>query len=440
MPLLPLRVARTLALAASGAVGMMTSTAAASAQTSAQSAAPESTTFIRAGHLIDGRGGEAVNALIVVRGARIVRVDTGAAAMATPPAGAVVYDLSRLTVMPGLIDVHAHPSWYFNAAGRLHTRRDGDTPQQEILAEEGNLWATLEAGFTTIQSPGDPQDKYLRDDIARGVIPGPRVLTSLEPIADPRLTPDSIRAIVRERKAQGADFIKIFASKSIREGGTPSLTDAQLEAACGEAKAVGLRTLVHAHSAASVRSAVNAGCTEIEHGIFATDAELKLMADRHVWFDPQCSLVFRNYLDHRANYQGIGNYNDEGFAFMEKAIPMAIDVMKRALATPGLQVLYGTDAVAGAHGHNAEDLVCRVQQAGDSPMDALVAATSRNARSLGLQDEIGAVAPGLAADLIALDGDPLRDITAVRRVAFVMKGGRVFRNVPVSHTASLSSQ
>lgn len=436
MPVSLRRVARTLSLAALGAAGAAVS----GTPAGAQAAAPESTIVIRAGRLIDGLGGSATNALVVVRGSRIVRVDTGAAATAPAPAGATVYDLSRLTVMPGMIDVHAHPAWYFNAAGRLHTRRDGDGPQQEILAEAGNLWATLDAGFTTIQSPGDPQDRYLRDDIARGVLPGPRVLTSLEPIADPRLTPDSIRAIVRERKAEGADFIKIFASKSIREGGAQSLTDAQLAAACGEARQLGLRTLVHAHSAASVRAAVNAGCTEIEHGLFVTDAELKLMAERHVWFDPQCALVFRNYLGHRANYQGIGNYNAEGFAYMEKAIPTAVDVMKRALATPGLEVLFGTDAVAGAHGHNAEDLVCRVREAGDSPMDALVAATSRNARSLGLEHETGAVAPGLEADLIALDGDPLTDITAVTRVAFVMKGGRVVKHTAVPTVASVQSQ
>src|SRR5262249_22324883 len=139
-------------------------------------------------------------------------------------------------------------------------------------------------------------------------------------------------------------------------------------------------------------------------------------------------LVFRNYLyDSRSAYEGIGNYNAEGFAAMEKAIPLAREVFKQAIATPGLKVVFGTDAVAGSHGRNAEDLVCRVKEAGQRPMDAIVSATSLNARSLGLEDRIGAVAPGLSADLIAVEGDPSVDITALRRVRFVMKGGVIYR-------------
>jgi imidazolonepropionase-like amidohydrolase len=280
-----------------------------------------------------------------------------------------------------------------------------------------------------VQSPGSPEDKGLRAFSASGAVPGPRVLTSLTPIANPRLTPDQIRAIVRDRQAAGADFIKIFASKSIREGGAQSLSDAQLSAACGQARALGLRTLVHAHSAASIRAVVNAGCSEVEHGIFATSAELRLMAEHHVWFDPQCSLVFRNYLDNRDKYYGIGNYNDAGFESMRQAIPRAIALLKSALGTPGLLLTYGTDAVAGAHGQNADDLVCRVQQAGESPMDAITTATSRAAESLGLDQRIGALAPGLDADIIAVDGNPLADITALQRVVFVMKNGVVYKNI-----------
>jgi len=163
---------------------------------------------------------------------------------------------------------------------------------------------------------------------ARREIPGPCLLTSLEPLNDATGGPEELRKAVAERKADGADFVKIFASKSI----------------------------------------------------------------------------------------------------LEKAIPLAITAVRRALATPGLKVIYGTDAVAGAHGRNAEDLVCRVQEAGQSAMDAIVSATSLAARSLGLQDAIGAVAPGMEADLIAVDGDPSRDITALRRVRFVMRAGRVYRN------------
>jgi len=138
--------------------------------------------------------------------------------------------------------------------------------------------------------------------------------------------------------------------------------------------------------------------------------------------------VFRNYLDNREHYLGIGNYNDAGFAAMESAMPTAVSAVRRALATPGLKVVFGTDAVAGAHGRNVEELVCRVEQAGQKPVDAVVSATSRGAEALGLEKEIGAIAPGLQADLIAVEGDPSRDITALRRVVFVMRGGRVYRN------------
>jgi imidazolonepropionase-like amidohydrolase len=259
-------------------------------------------------------------------------------------------------------------------------------------------------------------------------VAGPRVLTTLAPLTDAAASPEQLAEAVRQRADKGADAIKIFASKSIREGGAQTLSQAQLEAACGEARRRGLRTLVHAHSPESMRAAVLAGCSQIEHGVFATDEVLKLMAERGTYFDPQCSLVFRNYLDNREHFLGIGNYNEEGFQAMERAVPLALATFKRAVATPGLRVVFGTDAVAGAHGHNAEDLVCRSAEGGQPAMETIAAATALNARSLNLQDRIGTIAPGRDADLIAVQGDPSRDITALRRVVFVMKGGRVYRN------------
>ena len=154
---------------------------------------------------------------------------------------------------------------------------------------------------------------------------------------------------------------------------------------------------------------------------------LALLSQRGTYYDPQCSLVFRNYLDNRPKFEGIGNYNAEGFAAMERAIPLARAAFQLALATPGLKVVFGTDAVAGSHGRNAEDLVCRVQEGGQSPMAAVVSATSLNAQSLGLGERLGTVAAGFDADLIAVSGNPSSDITALRRVRFVMKGGRVHR-------------
>jgi len=345
---------------------------------------------------------------------------------ASIPAGAVVYNLGNLTVTPGLIDTHAHILWHFDN-GRLADA--GEPPLQAILHGVDNAIVTLDNGFTTIQSPGSPDDKYLRDAIARGIIPGPRILTSLQPLMADSGDPDKLRQLVDERKAQGADFIKLFASKSIREGGGQTMTDAQLQAACGEANKLGMRTLVHAHAASAAKAASLAGCTSVEHGAFVTDDVFRLMAERGTYYDPNIGLVLQNYIANKEKYIGIGNYNEEGFADMVKGEAIVLETFKRALKIPGLKIIYGTDAVAGAHGRNGEEYIARVQQGGEDPMTGILSATSLSAKSLRLDGEIGTIAPGMQADIIAMDGDPLKDPTAVRRVEFVMKGGTVFKNV-----------
>ena len=373
--------------------------------------------------LLDGRGGEIRHATVVVDRSRILRIEPR-------PVEHPTYRFDDATLLPGLIDAHVHLTAYITRAGRMHTARDGDTPAQAALSAAANAARTLAAGFTTVQSLGSDDDRDLRDWIAAGEVAGPRVLTSLEPITDSSLSPDQLKAEVRRRAEAGADVIKIFASRSIRDGGAQTMSDAQLAALCGEARARGLRSVVHAHSAESMTAVIEAGCDQIEHGIFATREVLQLMARRGTYFDPQCSLIFRNYLDHRGWFQGIGNFTEEGFAAMEQAIPLAVAVIRQAVATPGLKLVFGTDAVAGAHGRNGDDLVCRVRQAGQKAMDAIVVATSGNATALGLGDQVGAIEPGRQADLIVVDGNPLDDITALERVLLVMKGGMVVRDDP----------
>src|ERR1043165_5609599 len=385
------------------------------------------TVVIRAGTLLDGKGHALHNALIVVQDGKIVRVDANAKDQRV--AGAAFYDLTRMTVLPGWIDLHDHITWHFGPNGHIDDK--SETPAQAALAAAGNAYATLMAGFTTIQSVGSPEDKELRAAINSGVVPGPRLLTSLEPIEDPKLTPEQIREAVRKLKADGADLVKIFASRSIRQGGGQTLTDEQIQAACGEAKAQGLRTLVHAYRAA-VRAAANAGCTEVEHGTYATQEDLDAMAQHGTFFDPQVGLVIHNYLDNKQKFLGSGTYTEEGFAKMQEVLPVIAEMWKHALATKGLKIVFGTDAVAGAHGRNAEEFIYRVQ-AGEEPMQAMVDANWRAAESLNMQNEIGAIAEGMQADIIAVDGDPVKDITAVRRVVFVMKGGRVYRSEATSH-------
>src|SRR5438105_6283662 len=287
------------------------------------------------------------------------------------------------------------------------------------------------AGFTTVQSVGSPTDVPLRDSIARGQLPGPRILTAVEPLegrGERTGTPDEIRAFIRRQKEAGADLIKIFASQSIRQGGGMTLSQEQLNAACGEAKKLGLRTLVHAYKEA-VRAATLAGCTEVEHGTLATDDDLKLMAERGTYLDPQAGLVIENYLANKDRYLGTPGYTEEGFAAMQRVLSLNHELVQRASKIPGLKIVFGTDAVAGAHGRNAEEFIDRVRDGGVDPMTAMVSANSLAAEAMRLSDQIGSIAPELQADIIALDGDPLKDITAVRRVVFVMKGGVVYKNL-----------
>jgi len=286
------------------------------------------------------------------------------------------------------------------------------------------------AGFTTIQSLGSPTDIPLREAISKGQLPGPRILTAVEPLigrGEQTGTPDDIRAFVRKQKLAGADVIKIFASGSIRQGGLITLSQEQLNAACDEAKKQGLRTTVHAYKDA-VAAAARAGCTQIEHGTLASDEDLKLLVQKGVWLDPQAGLVMENYLLNKDKFVGTPGFTEEAFQTIKEIIPSYHDFLKQALKVPGLKIVFGSDALAGSHGRNAEEFIDRVRDGGVDPMAAMVSANSLAAEALRMGNQIGSIAPGLEADIIALDGDPLKDITAVRRVVFVMKGGVVYKN------------
>lgn len=386
--------------------------------------APPKRIVIAASTLLDGKGHVLKNTRVVIEGAKIVAID--------PNAGPVDYDLRGLTVLPGLIDSHVHITWSFDQNGR--NQGGGVTTPQATLASAANAWATLMAGFTTVQSVGSPADVPLRDAIARGELAGPRILTAVQPLfgqGPASGTPDEIRAFVRKQKEAGADLIKIFAANSVRRPDM-TLSQDQLNAACDEANKLGLRTLVHAYKDA-VRAAALAGCTEVEHGALATDDDLKVLVQKGTWLDPQAGMVMENYLLNKEKFVGTPGYPEEAFPAIKEMIPLFHEFMKRALKISGLKIVFGSDALAGSHGRNGEELIDRVRDVGMDPMRALVSANSLSAEAMRMSDQIGSIAPGLQADIIALDGDPLADITAVRRVVFVMKGGVVYKNVARNH-------
>ena len=362
----------------------------------------------------------------MLTGARIGVTDGRIVSLAASSGGAEI-DLRGYTVLPGWIDTHVHLDSHFDRTGRIAT--EAEPAAEAALGIAANAWATLMGGFTTVQSVGDPSEKPLRDMIRDHGFPGPRVLTSLAWIAgrgDSTPADEVLRAMVRERKAQGADLVKIFSSTSQRIGARPTLTEAQLTVLCGEARAQGLRSMVHAYRS-QVAAAARAGCNQVEHGTYATQADIDATARAGAWFSPQVGLVVQNYLENKARYLGVGNYTEEGMAIMERDLPLDFDVCRMAVATKGARVVFSTDATAGAHGRNADEFLGRVAHCGQTPMLALVSANALAAEALGMGSRIGAIAPGYEADIIALDGDPLTDLTAVRRVVFVMRGGVVYK-------------
>jgi imidazolonepropionase-like amidohydrolase len=395
---------------------------------------------VRAGLLFDGNDLIRETTDVEIRDGRIVAVH--------PASGEADIDLGARLLAPGLIDTHVHLDWYVTAKDRLHVKGDGDDERTAILNAAGNAWRMLQAGFTTIQSVGAPADRYVRDAINRGVIPGPRVLSSLGRItaADgegsfwstlKRLvgiesgdSSDAIRAAVRRLKAQGANLIKIFAALKTPSGKQLTMTPAQLTAACEEARKAGLRSVVHAVAAKDVKNAVRAGCSQIDHGLFADDEAFSMMAAAGVYFEPQCSLVFENYLNHWNRFEGLGVWDAEQRAGMERLLENRRERAAKWASIDPRKLIYGTDAVAGAHGQNAADLVCRTRDVGQPAVDALRSATSVSAESLGLGDRIGRVAPGYEADLVAFDGDPVGNPERFMQAAFVVKGGVVYRLPP----------
>lgn len=414
----------------------------------ADAPAAAAVTVVRAARLLDVASGELRrDQAVLVRGERIAEVGPAAEIAAHAPAGAISIDLGDVTLLPGLIDVHTHV-----AMGDLSKHRDRDRLRLDAIdaAVRANVYArrTLEAGITSVRDLGtaDYVDVALAAAIDEGVVVGPRmqpaslgvgatgghfdptsglsahlaIVNEASGIAD---GVDKIRELIRTEVKHGAQVIKMAATAGVLSEeeavGAPQYSQEEMNAIVEEAHRWGRKVAAHAHGAEGIRMATRAGVASIEHGTFIDDEGLKLMKERGTYLVPQ---VFSPEVLHQFEQAGMP---DVVLKKARAAFAAQLDGFKRALKS-GVKIAFGTDAGVYPHGENPRQLT-RMVNAGMAPLEALRSATVNAADLLGWSDRVGALKPGLYADLIAVPGNPLDDMTVVEHVRFVMKGGAVVR-------------
>jgi imidazolonepropionase-like amidohydrolase len=416
------------------------------AQAPPAQARPSQVTVLRAARMIDGTGGRPLApAMIRIEGERIVEVG---ATLRVPP-GARVLDLGDATLLPGLIDLHTH----LTGDERVHWEDAlvKSTPPQDALWGARNARITLLAGFTSCRDMG-PTWPYVDVELRRAIdgdaVPGPRMMAAGNYISstggagDARQFsiyvdvpvvrnladgPDEVTKAVRTNLKNGADFIKVLATGAVLskgiEPGAQQYSDEEIRAAVVEARRWGKHVASHAHGADGIKASIRAGARTIDHGSYLDDEAIALLkaSNRQVFYVPTL------YAFAMIDRAGEGNPFPESERERSRQVRSeGYAAFRRALAA-GIPIGFATDASVIPHGTNAKEFSERVKL-GESPMAAIVAATSLNAEIMGWQDRVGTLIAGKLADIIAVPGDPLRDITALERVGFVMKGGRAYRD------------
>jgi imidazolonepropionase-like amidohydrolase len=414
----------------------------------AAAAQPESDVVIHAGSLLDRPGREPRrNASLIVRAGKILSVHDGFVAV---PAGARLIDLRDRFVLPGLIDSHVHLS-SDRAGNEGLLARFTESPQFGAYETLWNAQKTLNAGFTTVRNLGDQGGALaLRDAIARGWVQGPRIVDAGRSISttsghmDARLGvveelheavgaenlcdgPEECRKAVRRQISRGADVIKIATTGGVNSrigaGLGKQMFDDEAKAIVETAHMYGKKVAVHAHGADGVSVALRAGADSIEHGTMIDDENIRLLKQTGAYYVPTLSTV-NGYLERIAKDPNA--YPPDVRAKIDWRIGVTGKSLEKAVPA-GVKIAFGTDAGVSKHGRNADEFELMVKH-GMTPATAIQAATVNAANLLGLQSEIGSLEPGKTADIIAVTGDPLRDVTVLKRVGFVMKSGRVFKD------------
>jgi imidazolonepropionase-like amidohydrolase len=390
-----------------------------------QATPPESTYLLRPAHVFDGESAQLHdNWVVLVRGEKIEAI--GPAAGITAPSSAKVIDLPGLTLMPGLIEAHSHVLLHPYSETVWNDQVARESLSLRVARATNHLRNTLQAGFTTIRDLGTEGAGYadvgLKQAVEQGIIPGPRMLVTTRAIvatgsygpkgyasewtvpqgAEEADGVDSLTRVVRDQIGHGADWIKIYADyRWGKAGAAPTFSLDELKLVVETAKSANVPVCAHATTAEGMRRATLAGVETIEHGDGGTPEVFRLMKERGVALCPTLSIA------------GANNTERKRAAF-------------KAALEAGVTIASGSDVGVFAHGDNARELEMMVKF-GMPVIDALRSATSVNARVMHMSEKIGSIKPGLLADVIAVEGDPTRDLAALRKVRFVMKGGTVYK-------------